>query len=219
MTQLTPAHPAPIDHPRRALWDRFFWQLAEGRFPDPKVTEQTLLSSPDLHALAGDEIYTQLVTWAADGHSRLDMREIFEALFPRRCFCRRQGAMDYYELDFSGTNVYRRIYYSDPCIDNSCDVLFHRTRDIDLLQCRECGDLWLRGMDQDWGRQHLLLLEPGDLERIEAEGIWPSGLDQAEATWIAAVTGIAHDDPRIPAWQRETNSPEAMQRFGTKLSE
>ena len=216
MTDPAPTHPAPIGHPRRAFWDRFFWQMAEGHFPDPKMTEQTLLSSQDLHALAGDAIYMQLVTWAADGHAQLDMRTIFETLFPRRCFCRRQGAMDCYELDFSGANVYRRIYYSDPCIDGGCDVLFRRTPDIDLMRCRECGDVWLRGMDQDWGRQHLLLLEPGDLERIEADGIWPSGLDRAEATWIAAVTGMAHDDPRIPAWQREANSPEAVQRFGKR---
>lgn len=204
------------EHPRRAFWDRFFWQMAEGHFPDPKVTEQTLLSSPDLHALTGDGLYAQLVTWAADGHQTLDMRKIFQMLFPRRCFCRRQGAMDCHELDFTGANVYRRIYFSDPCVADSCDGLFHRTPDIDLMRCRECGDVWLRGMDQDWGRQHLLLLEPDDLARIEGEGIWPSGLDAAEATWIAAGGGTAHDDPRLPAWQREANSAEALRRFGAR---
>lgn len=210
--------PAPADHPRRAFWDRFFWQMAEGHFPDPKVTEQLLLSSSDLHALVGNDLYAQLVTWAADGYTSLDMRAIHDALFPRRCYCRRQGKMDCHELDFSGANVYRRIYFSDACVSDTCDVIFKRTPDIDFIRCRACGDVWMCGRDLDWGRQHLLLLEPGDLARIESEGEWPSGLDQAEATWIAAEKGMRHDDPRVPAWQRENNPPDAVARYGAARS-
>lgn len=210
---------APANHPQRAFWDLFFWQLAERHIGDPKIPEGIVLSAPDLHALVGDELYAQLVAWAADGHGRHDFRATFDALFPRRCYCRRQGKMDCNELDFTGTNVYRRIYFSDPCVNDNCDVLFKRTPDIDLIRCRECGDVWLRGMDLDWGRQHLLLLEPGDLKRIESEGVWPSGLDEAEATWIAAEKGMRHDDPRVPAWQRENNTADAMKRFGVKQGE
>lgn len=208
------ASPAPSTHPRRAFWDRFFWQMAEGHFPDPKVTEQLLLSSSDLHALTGDDLYAQLVTWASDGYKQLDMRAAYDALFPRRCCCRRRGTMDYHELDFSGANAYRRIYFSDPCVNENCDILFKRTPDIDLIRCRECSDFWMCGRDLDWGRQHLLLLEPGDLARIESQGVWPSGLDEAEATWIAAEKGMRHDDPRVPAWQCENNSPDAVAKYG-----
>ena len=188
--------------------------MAEGHFPDANVTEQLLLSSSDLHALAGDDLYAQLVTWVADGYTSFDMRATYDGLFPRQCFCRRQGRMDCNELDFSGANAYRRIYFSDPCVSDSCDVMFKRTPDIDLIRCRECGDVWICGRDLDWGRQHLLLLEPDDLARIERGRVWPSGLDAAEATWIAAENGVRHDDPRVPTWQREANTAEAVARFG-----
>ena len=142
------------------------------------------------------------------------MRAIYDTLFPRRCSCRKRSAMDCDDLDFSGRNVYRRIYYVDECIEQHTECLFHRTPDIDLLRCRSCGDIWLRGMDQDWLRRHYLLLEPGDLEAIQAEGRWPDGLDRAEDTWIAAVTGMRRDDPRLSDWQRDNNTPEALRKFG-----
>jgi hypothetical protein len=201
----------PIPLHRRAYWDRFFWQAAEA----PSGTEtETILAATDLHAIAGDDLYAALVTWAADLHTTLDMRAIHDALFPRSCFCRQHSPMDCDYPDFSGRNVYRRLYYIDECIEQHTECLFHRTPDIDLLRCRSCGDIWLRGMDQDWLRRHYLLLEPGDLEAIQAEGRWPDGLDRAEDTWIAAVTGMRRDDPGLPDWQRDNNTPEALRMFG-----
>jgi hypothetical protein len=198
--------------PRRAFWDRFFWQAAEA--PEGMDAANTILVAADLHAIAGDDPYAELVTWAADPDERIDMRAIYDTLFPRRCSCRKRSAMECDDLDFSGRNVYRRLYYVDECIEQHTECLFHRTPDIDLLRCRSCGDIWLRGMDQNWLRRHSLLLEPGDLDAIQAEGQWPDGLDRAEDTWIAAVTGLRRDDPRLPDWQRDNNTPEALRKFG-----
>jgi hypothetical protein len=198
--------------PRRAFWDRFFWQAAEA--PGGMDAANTILVATDLHAIAGDDLYAALVTWAADPDERVDMRAIYDTLFPRRCSCRKRSAMECDDLDFSGRNVYRRLYYVDECIEQHTECVFHRTPDIDLLRCRSCGDIWLRGMDQDWLRRHYLLLEPGDLETIQAEGRWPDGLDRAEDTWIAAVDGLRRDDPRLPAWQQASNTAEAMCSFG-----
>lgn len=204
-----PQNPA---HPRRAFWDRFLWQAAEA--PRRMNIGETILTATDLHAIAGDERYAELVTWATDPDERLDMRAVYDAMFPRRCSCRRRSPMDCDELDFTGRNVYRRLYYVDECIEQHTECLFHRTPDIDLLRCGQCGDVWLRGMDQDWLRRHYLLLEPGDLEAIQMAGRWPDGLDRAEDTWIAAVTGMHRDDPRLTNWQRKANSPDALRKFG-----
>lgn len=209
--------PQKPEHPRRAFWDRFFWQAAEA--PSGTDIAETIMTASDLHALAGDENYAALVTWAAqvwaaDPGGQFDFRSIHDALFPRECSCRRRSTMDFDGLDFSGRNVYRCLYYVDECIERHTECLFHRTPDIDLLRCRSCGDVWLRGIDEDWMRRHYLLLEPGDLEAIETEARWPDGLDRAEDTWIAAVTGMRRDDPRLPDWQRDNNSPEALRRFG-----
>jgi hypothetical protein len=203
-----------LQHPRRDLWDRFFWQAAETPF-DKTVVAETILGATDLHALAGDHLYAALVTWAAAPlMSEIDMRAAYDTLFPRRCFCRKHSTLDFDNLDFSGRNVYRRLYYNDECISQSTECLFHRTPDIDLLRCRECGDVWLRGMDQDWCNTHFLLLEPGDLDAIRDEGRWPEGLDRLEDRWIAAVTGMHRDDPQLPDWQKKTNTVEAMRRYG-----
>jgi hypothetical protein len=201
----------PIPLHRRAFWDRFFWQAAVA----PSGTEaETILAATDLHAIAGDDLYAALVTWAADPHATLDMRATYDALFPRSCFCRRHSPMDCDDPDFSGRNIHRLLYYIDKCVANSSDILFRRTPDIDLLRCRECGDIWLRGMDLDWLRSHYLLLEPGDLEAIRSEGRWPDGLDRFEDNWIATEGGMRRDDPGLPAWQKEANTPEALQSFG-----
>lgn len=203
-----------IEHPRRAFWDRFFWQAAEA--PHGMEIAKTILSATDLHALAGDDLYATLVTWAADPDERIDFRAVYDTLFARRCSCRRKSMMDYDHLDFSGRNVVRRLYYVDECIEQHTECLFHRTPDIDLLRCRKCGDAWMRGMDQDWLRRHYLLLEPGDLEAIRTTGRWPDGLDSAEDAWIAAVTGMRRDDPRLPDWQKEANTPDALRMFGRR---
>jgi hypothetical protein len=201
--------PPPV---RRAFWDRFFWQAAEA--PSGMEADKTILAATDLHAIAGDNLYARLIAWAADPDSRIDMRATYDALFPRVCSCRRRSAMDYDHVDFSGHNVYRCLYYIDECLERHTECLFHRTPDIDLLRCRDCGDVWLRGMDQDWLRRHYLLFEPDDLESIRTEGRWPAGLDRLEDTWIAAVSGMRRDNPRVPQWQREANTPEALRRFG-----
>jgi hypothetical protein len=126
--------------------------------------------------------------------------------------------MDEDHLDFSGRNVYRRLYYIDDCIGKSTAILFRRTPDIDLLRCTECRAVWLRGMDQDWLRQHFLLAEPGDLDRIMNEGVWPDGLDWAEDNWTKAFGGLHREDPRLPAWQAQANPAEAFSRYGLKRS-
>jgi hypothetical protein len=97
-------------------------------------------------------------------------------------------------------------------------LLFRRTPDIDLLRYTECGAVWLRGMDQDWLRQHFLLLEPGDLDRIMNEGVWPDGLDRAKDAWTKVFGGLSRDDPRLPAWQAQANSAEAFRCYGLKRS-
>jgi hypothetical protein len=208
--QMTDAHELP--HSRRVFWDRFFWQAAET--PSGMDAAEAILTATDLHVIAGDDLYAELVSWAADPMAKIDARAIYDTLFPRHCFCRKHSTMDYNELAFSGRNVYRRLYYVDECIEQHTECLFRRTPDIDLLRCRECGDVWLRGMDQDWLRRHYLLLEPGDIESIQTNGHWPAGLDHLEDTWIAAATGIRRDDPRLPDWQRDANTPEALRVFG-----
>ena len=205
--------PQPM-HPRRAFWDRFFWQAASSK-SDIAANADALLNATDLHDLAGDDLYAALITWAAAPlMSEIDMQAVYARLFPRRCHCRKRSSMDYDDLDFSGRNVYRRLYYVDECLEQHTDCLFHRTPDIDLLRCRSCGDVWLRGMDQDWLRRHYLLLEPGDLDAIQSDGRWLDGLDRFEDSWIAAVTGLHRNDPRLLDWQRKANTAEAFGRYG-----
>ena len=204
-------------HPRRAFWDRFFWKAATTT-SDITATADALLGETDLHALAGDDLYATLVTWAAAPlMSELDMQAIHTTLFPRRCHCRRRSSMDCDALDFSGRNVYRLLYYVDECLEQHTDCLFHRTPEIDLLQCRSCGDVWLRGMDQDWLRRHYLLLEPGDLAAIETDRLWPDGLDRFEDSWVAADAGLHRNDVRVLDWQRKANTAEAYGRYGPRV--
>jgi hypothetical protein len=208
---------APGD-PRRAFWERFFWQALEGP-TKPKEMARTILAATDLHALVGDEAYAALVISAVDGSAAPAIdRTLFETVFPRRCYCRRRSPMNEDVLDFSGRNVCRRLYYVDDCVGRSTTLLFRRTPDIDLLRCAECGDVWLRGMDQDWLRQYLVLLEPGDLDRIIDAGLWPEGLDRAEDSWTRAFGGLHRGDPNLPAWQAQANTAEAFRRYGLKRS-
>jgi hypothetical protein len=209
----------------RAHWDRLFWQAANGRMHPSKLAH-AVLHADDLCALVGEKVYVSLVEWASvddDDLGAIDFRHIHETAFPRACFCRRHSPLDYDEIDFSNRNVYRRQYYNDECLTHTTVTLFHRTKDIDLLRCSACGDLWLRGMDQDWGRQHFLLLESDDLDRIERDGIWPDGLDKFEDDWVKAFGGIDRHppgggihrhSPELATWQAGHNTPEAMQRFG-----
>lgn len=210
---------ATADAPdRRAHWDRLFWQAANGR-TDPRELAHAVFHADDLCAVVGEKIYVSLVEWASvddDDLGAIDFRHIHAAAFPRPCFCRRHSPLDYDEIDFSKRNVYRRQYYVDECITHTTETLFRRTEDIDLLRCSACGDLWLRGMDQDWGRTHFLLLEPDDLSRIERDGIWPDGLDTFEDDWVKAFRGIPinRSSPELADWQATHNTPDAMQRFG-----
>jgi hypothetical protein len=212
---------------RRAYWDRLFWQAANGRL-DPRVISHAVFHADDLCAAVGENVYVSLVEWASvddDDLTAIDFRHIHEVSFPRSCFCRRHSPLDYDEIDFSQRNVFRCQYYGDECITHTTTILFSRTRDIDLLRCSECGDVWLRGMDQDWGRTHFLLLEPDDLDRIERDGIWPDGLDRVEDDWVKAFGGIErqpHDggihrhSPGLADWQAAHNTPEAMRQFGPR---
>jgi hypothetical protein len=205
---------------RRAHWDRVFWQAANGR-TDPRELAHAVLHSEELCAVLGESVYVSLVEWASvddDDLAAIDFSHIHEVSFPRPCFCRRHSPLDYDEVDFSKPNVYRRQYYGDECITQTTAVLFRRTEDIDLLRCTACGDLWLRGMDQDWGRTHFLLLEADDLSRIERDGIWPDGLDRFEDDWVKAFRGIPinRNSPDLADWQAAHNTPEAMQRFGRR---
>lgn len=212
-------HQAAADAPgRRAHWERLFWQAANGRVY-PREIAHAVLHADDLCAVVGENVYVSLVEWASvddDDLAAIDFRHIHESSFPRSCFCRRHSPMDFDEIDFSNRNVYRRQYFNDACLTRTTATLFHRTEDIDLLRCSACGDLWLRGMDQDWGRQHFLLLEPGDLDRVERDGVWPDGLDTFEDNWVKQVGGIHRHSPELAGWQTAHNPPEAMQRFGRR---
>ncbi|MDB5603023.1 MAG: hypothetical protein JWN71_5067 [Xanthobacteraceae bacterium] len=198
---------------RRAFWDRLLWQAAQhlGR---PAELEQAVLHSDDLQALAGDEVYQVLFDWACFDETVLDMRPIHAAIFQRTCFCRRDSPMDENEIYFGRRNVYRCLYYNDECITRTTTPMFYRTPDIDLLRCDTCGDVWLRGKDMRWARQHYVLLEPGDLERIERDGVWPDGMDAYEDDWLKEGGGLSRHSAELAAWQAAHNSPEAMRRFG-----
>lgn len=85
---------------------------------------------------------------------------------------------------------------------------------MDLFQCRECGDVWLRALDQVQWMQHLLLIEPEDFKRIETEGIWPDGLDKYEDTWVKEFGVVGRNSPDRREWQAVHNTPKAFARFG-----
>lgn len=117
-------------------------------------------------------------------------------------------------LNFAGPNVYRTIYFADESVTQNMRLLFHRMPDLKLLACEECGDIWLQALDQVEWVQHLLLIEPEDIRRIESDGVWPNGLDTYEDAWVAEFGIIGRNSPDRRAWQAAHNTAEAFAKFG-----
>lgn len=75
--------------------------------------------------------------------------------------------MEHDFVSFQKHAIYRSLNFSDESVTKHMLTLFRRTPELRLLECVECGDVWLRGLDQLEGIQHLALVEPDDLTLIE----------------------------------------------------
>ena len=200
-------------------WRRWLWQTARTGQPSPGLHFDDLVyQGSDLAEIMGDEAYASLVEWLASDPSPRDFfamaNRVLQKTFPFACRCRDYAAMDHDEVRFDGPSVYRGLYFTDESVTQHMQLIFHRLPDMDLFQCRECGDVWLRALDQVQWMQHLLLVEPEDLKRIETEGIWPDGLDKYEDAWVKEFGLVGRNSPDRREWQAAHNTPEAFARFG-----
>ncbi len=205
--------------PTARQWRRWLWQTAQTGQPAPDLSfDDAVYEGSDLAGLMGDEAYASLVEWLASdpsAHEFPDMaRRVLDKLFPHRCRCRRPAAMDRDNLNFAGPNVYRSLYFTDKSVTQSMRLLFRRTPELKLLECVECGDVWLQALDQVEWIQHLLLIQPEDIKRIETTGVWPVGLDKYEDAWVSEFAIIGRNSPQLREWQAAHNTPEAFARFG-----
>ncbi len=194
--------------------ERLLWENVVTGRSDPSL-EDIILDGGILADALGGDAYADLIIefYRADDRDGKRLgQDLLNRLFPRACQCRKPSDMDCDEFQF-GERVYRRLFYIDDSVTADMRVLFRRTPDIDLMACDKCGDVWIRGMDQDWLRQHLVLLNPGDLERIKIEHIWPSEMDVIEDVWTAAVGGLHRNAPELMEWQRQNNTEQAFNTF------
>lgn len=202
-------------------WRRLFWETAQTGQPGPGLSfDDAVFGDGDLADIMGVEACTALVEELVadpDGHEIQSMAQrALDSTFPYKCRCRRHAAMDRDYLDFRGPNVFRSLYFSDTSVADHMRLLFRRTPDIDLLECRECGDVWLRALDQVEWVQHLVLVEPEDVKRIETDGVWPEALDTYEDVWVSEFGVIGRNAPQLREWQAAHNAPEACARFARR---
>ena len=200
-------------------WRRWLWETAETGQPSADVSfDDAVFEGSDLVALTGEEAYAALVERLVESPDVHEMkaiaRELLEAIFPYECRCRRHAAMERDNLQFNGSNVYRSLYFTDHSVLQTLRLLFRRTPDVQLFQCVECGDVWLQALDQVEWIQHLVLIEAGDLKRIEQDGVWPTTMDRFEDAWVLAFDLIGRNSPQLRQWQAANNSAEAFARFG-----
>lgn len=136
-----------------------------------------------------------------------------ENCFPSACRCRRHSAMEHDFVSFQKHAIYRSLNFSDESVTKHMLTLFRRTPELRLLECVECGDVWLRGLDQLEGIQHLALVEADDLTLIENQGVWPATLDRFEDAWVLAFGTLGRNSPDIRNWQMLHNTQKAFARF------
>lgn len=200
-------------------WRRWLWETAETGEPCPGLSfDDAVYQGSDLAKLLGEVAYAALVDQLVSDPNFYEIkrlaRQVLDERFPSSCRCRTQSAMNRDDLDFTGSNVYRSLYFSDKSVTDHMRILFRRTPEVELLECRECGETWLRALDQIEWMQHLVLMEPADMKRIVEEGVWPTALDKFEDAWVSQWGIVGRNSPLLRSWQAEHNGPEAFARFG-----
>lgn len=215
---MTKCIPGQIDDTARR-WRRWLWETAETGAPCPGLTfNSAVYQAEDLCDLIGESSYVSLVDELVKDPDLAQVRhlarQVLDERFPSSCRCRTHADMGHDYLEFTREHVYRSLYFLDSSVTDHMRLLFHRTPELDLLECRECGDIWLRALDQVIWLQHLVLIEPADLTRIVEKRIWPTTLDRFEDAWVSRWNIVGRNSPHLRAWQAAHNKPEAFARFG-----
>lgn len=200
-------------------WRRWLWEAAETGEPRPGVSlADAVFADRDLADLMETNAFVLLIERLVEYPEILAVQELarklLDEIFPYNCRCRRTALMGRDYISFAPTNVYRSIYFSDTSVTQNMGLLFNRTPELKLLHCLECDDVWLQALDQVEWVQHLVLIEPQHLKKIESDGIWPNTLDGFEDAWTSAFAIVGRNSPDLREWQQVHNTPEAFVRFG-----
>ncbi|MBM3609690.1 MAG: hypothetical protein FJX29_14800 [Alphaproteobacteria bacterium] len=202
-------------------WRRWLWEAAETGEPAPGCPFDTLVfEDSELAGLMGEDAYAELVTELAERpdlrRSQLLARNALDAIFPFNCRCRGKSAMEHDYLRFDAPAVYRSLYFSDTSVTQTMRRIFRRTPGVNILECQECGDIWMQAHDQVIWIQHLALLEASHIKHIEAHCIWPTVFDRFEDDWSAAYGILGRHSRGLQEWQALHNPPAAFARFGKR---
>ncbi|MDO9414884.1 hypothetical protein [Pararhizobium sp.] len=177
----------------------------------------------DLADLIGEADYVQLVDDCIECEVNSDLRgadfttlaeTLHARLFPRTCQCRAirpdfpQSIRFHRYAGF--TLVHIRPGYSSTVMMPTMELLFHRTPDIDLMRCRDCGDLWVYNLDPEAVEQNWILLDPDYEGKHDPWSRWVNLLSPMEEHLATTYGIISTGSPALRDWQKANNTPESF---------